>query len=428
MKPQNTIAFFLSLVFLAASVSIAVATPEDDEEDEEASSGITLIAQDDEDDDFLTIGGALRVNAVQEFYEGDTTTENGYITIDTWRLNVEGRTVGIPFNFEYRFYPTFDTHFIHTGWIGWDFSEATQLQLGVSQAPFGNIPFASNSWWFQHGYYMGLEDNRQMGAQLITEICGIDTRAAFYRQPAPAGPSSFATSADEEGASSGVGGDGRYSYNVIPVVDADDRLGIAPDGDQSLRELNTSYLRLAAPIGTTSEIGVSGRLGQLYNRELDEADFTTAISGHASLDLGNFNLMPQVTYFNFEATNDDGSTAQTVPMGAYASGAYPVAAEATKYQLSLSYSWDVDLGPVSNITFYNDYAYLDKANDAFNDTQQNIFGFLLTKGNIFTYVDIASGKNQPWLTDKDSFGTGLGEGVADPDWNTRLNINVGYYF
>lgn len=424
MKSQTTISFFLSLLLLVATATTAGAIPVDDEDDDEdASTGITLIAQDDEDDDFLTIGGALRVNAVQELYEGDTTTENGYITIDTWRLNIEGRTVGIPFNFEYRFYPTFDTHFIHTGWIGWDFSEATQLQLGVSQAPFGNIPFASNSWWFQNGYYMGLEDNRQMGAQLITEIGGIDTRAAFYRQPAPSGPSSDATSF--EGASFGVGGDGRYSYNVIPVA-ADDRLGIAPDGNQSLRELNTSYLRLAAPIGSTSEIGVSGRLGQLYNQVRAETDYTTALSGHASLDVGNFNLMPQVTYFNFEATNDDGSTAQTVPMGAYASGAYPVAAEATKYQISLSYSWDVDLGPVSNITFYNDYAYLDKANDAFNDTQQNIFGFLLTKGKIFTYVDIASGKNQPWLTD--NFGTGLGEGVADPDWNTRLNINVGYYF
>jgi len=420
MKAQITVILLVTCM-LFGTVPQALGMP-DDEEDEDTSS-ITLVSSEADDDDFLTIGGALRVNAVQEFYEGDTTTENGYITIDMWRLNVEGRTVGIPFNFEYRFYPTFDTHFIHTGWVGWDFSDVTQLQLGVSQAPFGNIPFASNSWWFQHGYYLGLEDNRQMGAQLITEIGGIDTRAAFYRQPAPAGPSSFATSF--EGASFGVGGDGRYSYNVIPVAEGD-RLGIAPDGDQSLRELNTSYLRLAAPVGQSSEVGISGRLGQLYNQSLDDTDWTTAISGHASLDVGNFNLMPQVTYFNFDATNDDGSAAQTVPMGAYASGVYPVAAEGTKYQLSVSYSWDVEMGPVSNVTFYNDYAYLDKANDTFNDTQQNIFGFMVTKGNIFTYVDIASGTNHPWLTD--NFGTGLGEGVANPDWNTRLNINVGYYF
>ena len=412
------------VVALAAPLDASALVADlDDEDEEEKEKTVEVTSSQADDDDFLTIGGALRINAVQEFYEGDTTTENSYITIDMWRLNVEGRTVGIPFNFEYRFYPTFDTHFIHTGWVGWDFSDVTQLQLGVSQAPFGSIPFASNSWWFQHGYYLGLEDNRQMGAQLITEIGGIDTRAAFYRQPAPSGPSSFATSF--EGASFGVGGDGRYSYNVIPIAE-EDRLGVAPDGDQSLRELNTSYLRFAAPIGDASEVGVSGRLGQLYNQTLDDTDWTTAISGHASLSFGNFNLMPQVTYFNFDATNDDGTTAQTVPMGAYASGAYPVAAEGTKYQLSVSYSWDVDLGPVSNVTFYNDYAYLDKANEAFNDTQQNIFGFMLTKGNIFTYVDIASGKNHPWLTD--NFGTGLGEGFEDPDWNTRLNINVGYYF
>jgi len=28
----------------------------------------------------------------------------------------------------------------------------------------------------------------------------------------------------------------------------------------------------------------------------------------------------------------------------------------------------------------------------------------------------------------DDFGKGLGSGVADPDWNKRFNINIGYYF
>jgi hypothetical protein len=73
-----------------------------------------------------------------------------------------------------------------------------------------------------------------------------------------------------------------------------------------------------------------------------------------------------------------------------------------------------------------DYTYVDKSNENFYDTQHLIPGFLVTAGNLYTYVDYAMGKNQPWLTD--NFGTGLGTGVKDPQWNTRFNINLGYYF
>lgn len=94
--------------------------------------------------------------------------------------------------------------------------------------------------------------------------------------------------------------------------------------------------------------------------------------------------------------------------------------------LGVSYSLPVSLGPISNITFYNDYTLTKKKKDEFADTQQNILGMLVTAGSIYTYFDIASGKNQPWLTN--NFGAGLGAGSEDAEWNTRLNINIGYYF
>jgi hypothetical protein len=73
---------------------------------------------------------------------------------------------------------------------------------------------------------------------------------------------------------------------------------------------------------------------------------------------------------------------------------------------------------------------------------------MLTAGKVYTYIDLAVGKNQPWLTD--SFGTGLGKGHSYSNqptdyyynlsragqavptqklkWNYRFNINIGYYF
>ena len=376
------------------------------------------VADDDDDESFFEVGGALRLNLVLENYESSIDRSNGYFTLDMWRIDVEAANAGLDFNLEYRFYPTFDTHFIKRGWVGYEPTETTRFQAGITQVPFGNVPFASNSWWFQHGYYVGLEDNFGTGLKMMTEVAGLDLQMAYFLQPAPAGPSST-------GASFGLGGDGRYSYDVIPTTQ-DSRLGNALDGDQSIREMHQGNLRLAAPLGNGSEIGVSAQAGELYNQALDEAELATAYAAHADLNAGRFNVQPQVAYYNYRALNDDGTRSETVPMGAYRSGAYPVAAEGVLYQLSVSYALPVDAGPVSMLTFYNDYAYLDKQNGAFDDTQQNILGLSVTAGDLLVFVDVASGRNHPWLTD--SFGTGLGPGAVDPEWNTRFNINIGYYF
>jgi hypothetical protein len=65
-----------------------------------------------------------------------------------------------------------------------------------------------------------------------------------------------------------------------------------------------------------------------------------------------------------------------------------------------------------------------KDNEDFEDSFHNITGVLITAGNVYTYVDVAQGKNNPWLGDAD----GLGRGDEDAEWNMRFNINMGYYF
>ena len=67
----------------------------------------------------------------------------------------------------------------------------------------------------------------------------------------------------------------------------------------------------------------------------------------------------------------------------------------------------------------------------FQPTIQNITGFLLSAGPVFTYFDIAQGIDQPWLTD--NFGVGVGPGhedlgLGDSEYNVRFNINIGFYF
>ena len=80
----------------------------------------------------------------------------------------------------------------------------------------------------------------------------------------------------------------------------------------------------------------------------------------------------------------------------------------------------------SGVNLYQNYSWMGKAETPFHDSQQHVLGASVAAGALFVYFDLASGRNHPWLTD--DFGVGLGEGRADARWNTRFNVNIGFYF
>jgi len=385
-------------------------------------SGITVIfylffclpdvhsqAETEENEDFLDLGGALRFNLLHEDFEEAGDANSTQFTFDMWRINAVGQHSGVGINFEYRFYPTFNTHFIKQGWFEIDATKKTQVQVGVTQVPFGNLQYNSNSWWFQGPYYVGLEDDHDMGIKVIHKEEKWDLMAAYFIQPEPSGP------ANGE-ASFGIGGSGRYSYDMIPTE------GFS---NQEKQQLNVRYTRLLEHSIGTTEAGGSVMYGGIFNSELDEFSDRSAFSMHMDGKYGKFNVLTQFTYYNFNARNDDGSGAEVVSVGAFGIP-YDIASEAFMYTFSLSYSLDLDAGPLTNITFYNDYTFMDKANSTFNNTHQNVLGALATVGNMFIFFDLASGINHPWLTS--NFGVGMDRGVEDARLNSRLNINIGYYF
>ena len=69
---------------------------------------------------------------------------------------------------------------------------------------------------------------------------------------------------------------------------------------------------------------------------------------------------------------------------------------------------------------------MNKANDSYEDSFMNITGVLVTAGNVYTYVDLAQGKDHPWIGP--AWTNGLASGTPDAEWETRFNINIGYYF
>ncbi len=380
--------------------------------------------------DFVKFGGAVRFNIYSKSWIANKTQPEA--TFDTWRLNVTARTRGVDLNFEYRFYPTFGTHFIKQGWLGYGFTDDLYMQLGVTQVPFGLTPYASHSWWFQGAYYIGLEDDYDMGIKFDYKgIDKLDLSLAYFRQSEPEGPQFGGD------VTFGGSGAGRYSYDLVPADDA------------SNRELNQFNLRAAYHLSETLEVGLSGQVGGNYNSVLNEATTSYAAAGHVLANLGKLTFKGEVLQYNYAAKDNTGKALKTVQMGAYGF-TNMVATEGRMYMASLSYSIPVDFGPINGLEAHVDYTYTDKIEADFTDMQHLIPGFLITAGSIYTYIDLAMGKNQPWLTS--AFGTGLGEGtlyssdaadkyyntdaalqgtpvpMKDLEWEMRFNINIGYYF
>ena len=397
----------------------------------------TVKAQDAEDEDYLNIGGALRINLVSQHYENDPTPENTYATLDTWRINVAASYSGVILDFEYRFYPTFNTHFIHHGYVGYNFSEDLSMQLGVTRVPFGNLDYNSNSWWFLIPYYVGLEDDYNMGIKFSYDVNPkLNITSAYFRQSDPAGPA-YGT------ASFGGPGAGTYSYNIIPDED-----GVLSEtgATSSVREMNQFNMRAAYQIHETTELGFSGQIKGIYNSVLNDTEYGNAWALHSQSNFTDFNLKLQFTSYNYKARDDEGNLLNRIQMGAYGDPYYDdgVAARASIITAGLAYNIPVSWGPISSILPYFDYSLMTKdgyinINSDYGKFQNSIMmvpGFMITAGKVFTYVDFALGKNHPWLTD--TFGTGLGAGktyehglpvpMKDVKWNLRFNVNIGYYF
>ena len=387
-----------------------------------------------EDDEGFTFGGAIRYNIISTSY--NNTKSNPSFTWDTWRLNVDGSMADVDLSFEYRFYPTFGSHFIHHGYLGYAFSDDLYMELGVTQVPFGITTYASHSWWFQGPYYVGLEDDYDMGVNFdYTPSDKLKLSFSYFRQQEPEGPKFGGD------VTFGGSGSGRYSYDIVPGQGGYVENGqFVQDTSASLSELNQFNGRLAYDIAEGWELGISAQVGGIYNRAIDEIETSTAFAGHVVGNFGNFNLKAEYITYDYNAKNDVGHKLDIIQMGAYGyeywgSSAAPgeegfysggVATEANMYVAGLAYTIPVDWGPISSIQPYIDYTLIDKSNENFYDTQHLVPGMLITAGGIYTYVDYAMGKNQPWLTG--SFGKGLGTGVEDAGWNKRFNINIGYYF
>ncbi|MFV8281756.1 hypothetical protein ACNKXS_09440 [Christiangramia marina] len=361
-------------------------------------SGDSSFAQEDPE---LKIGGALRFNYNLSSWKDGQKDRGGDFGYDMFRVNVNGSYQGIYIDAEYRLYSrSFGGGFLKQGWLGYRFNEKEEIQVGLTQVPFGIQQYNSHNWFFNLTYYFGLEDDHDMGVKYVHIDDKFEYNLAFFKN------------AEELrfGGTSEVSPD-RYSYDVVGRN----------------KEVNQFNGKLIYKFGDSikNRLGTSVQYGGLYNLDTEKTGTHYGLALHYEMFYKNWNVKLQAMNIDHDPENLPGESREIIKMGAYGFP-YEVASDFNIYTIAISKSIPVELGPISNIQFYNDFGYQDKKVDNFEDSFMNVTGMLITVGQVYTYVDYAAGYNQSWLGGNfvDDFSTGN----PDAKWEARFNINIGYYF
>lgn len=356
-----------------------------------------------EDSDGVKVGGAIRTNYSVTSYNEGNKDRGGDFDFDIFRLNLSGKINDISVNGEIRFFDYMTA--IKYAYLGYEFADNWQAQAGITQVPFGNGPYNSHNYFFSSNYYVGFEDDFDLGVVVKRQLAdNWKLDVGFFKN-------------DELGGVDGSASDKshRYSYDIVGSRNVNE--GTYDEPANELGEYNTLAGRATYQIeyskNITTDIGVSLLSGGLHDG-VDRAGSYSAWAVHLDSQINNWNIQLQHGEYDYDL--DDQSDRISVAAYAYYD---TVSSKATMSSVNVAYNYAVEWGPISALQFYNDYsAIYDKSDDS-ADTWMNVTGVSVSAGAFFTYFDFVQARNQPFIG-----GTMIGEG----DTERRFNINLGYYF
>ncbi len=360
-------------------------------------------AEDESAVDGIKVGGAVRFQYSNEQYRAGNRKRGGDLDFDIFRLNLDGSIGGVNLSAEWRWFQYMNA--VHHAWVGYDFTEKGQGLAGIHKVPFGILPYNSHNFFFSSNYYVGLEDDYDAGIKYLHKQGPWDLRLGFYLNDEQGGVDGFVDNRAD-----------RYSYDVVGYRVPGE--GIYDDPANELAENNTWNARLAYTFGISDEldieVGLSGQYG-LLNDGSDNVGSHDAFAVHLVANYGRWNLQLQAATYEYDV--DAG--AELMAVGAY-SFFDTIPAKANTYTANLAYSLPVSWGPISNLTFYDDYSLVTSKSARLDDTWMNVLGVAVTAGGLYTYIDYVLAENQPFIGG--SMGSNSGEN------RSRFNINFGYYF
>ena len=346
------------------------------------------------------LGGALRFNYNFCDWKPGHRDRGGDFGFDVLYFKLSGSYRNIILSADYRFYSKdFGGPMLKYGWIGYQFNDKSQMQLGLTGVPFGIQPIASHNFFLQIAYYIGLEDDSDMGIKYLYQGDTWDFTFAFFKNA-----DELLFGSDNETS------DDRYGYDVA-------------GRNKEINQINgQAFYKFGE--STRQRLGGSAEFGQLYNLDTRKNGTHYAFALHYELTTKRVSLKAQLTTYAMNPKNGEGDDDELISMTAYGAP-YLVAAKANVYMLGSGYTIPVNRKFLKKIQVYNDFGWLDKQNNDYKDSFQNVTGCMLDGGPVCIYVDYALGKNHGWLGPNFN---GFGAGGESDSWHARFNVNVGYYF
>jgi len=366
--------------------------------------GETETVAEDKPEKSLTIGGAFWLNYANKSWQSKDEGKKGGFNFDMFRLDVDATQGDFILDTQWRFYSYMNT--IHHGWIGYKFEEDNQVELGVTQVPFGLRPWMSHNYFFSLGYYIGLEDDYDAGIKWTSKYDNLDLELAYFRNEELGDASNFE----------------RYSVDVAVT---DEQRNEEVDQFNAVVRYTMKHSQ-----DFETEFGLSGLYGGLYNRDTHDTGDHWATAAHLDSKYKYWNLELQWAKYAYNPESPDSEDPRLDHLITFSNlaSSTQVAAKGDLYVFNITRDFNVDWGPISHLNCYNDYSYIDKKESSFKDSQLNTTGCLVTAGPTLIYVDIINGKNAWYLNDPSgTYESNMGTGGND-DWETRFNINFEYYF
>lgn len=349
----------------------------------------------------LELHGAVRFNYINSSWKAEQKAKGGEFGYDMIAIKPKASYKKLSLNAEYRFYSeAFGGSFLKSGWIAYHFNPKDQIQAGLVYVPFGIQQYNSNNWFFNITYYVGLEDDHDMGLKYVHEDETFEYAFAFFKN---AEEMQFVGGEEHDSS--------RYSYDVV-------------GRNKETNQLNGNFVwKFGGHVD--HRLGVSAQAGQLYNLDTKENGNHYAFALHYEVYYHEWNFKISLNHVAHNPKNGEGLPNDRIQMGAYGVP-YEVATNFNIYTLSASRKFDINWGPFEKIEAYNDFGWMQKQKKEFDSSIMNVVGFKITAGNLLTFVDYAAGYNHSWLGGNfvDDFSTG----TPGAKWEARFNINVGYYF
>jgi hypothetical protein len=364
-----------------------------------------------QDSTLFKIGGALRYTYSLSSWKDKQIDRGGDVGFDVFLLNAKAKHKNISLDAEYRFYSKANGgQTLKYGFASYQFDVHNKIELGVTQVPFGITTYNSSGWFYSINYYVGLEEDYDMGIKYSFTNKNWNLDFAFFKN---AEQFNFGDNSDLD--------DSRYSYDISSIK-KDDKLIYR---NKEINQLNLKSEYKTDNKNLKNSFGISGQYGLLYNLDTEKYGNQYAFAIHYKMNFRRIMLLAQATHYNYSAKNPENQNNNQIAITAYGAPSY-IASRANTYTLGLSYNLPLNHSILSEITFYNDFGFMDKIHSNFKDSYVNSSGVLLSTGAIFIYVDYSLAKNHSCIGN--SYEDAFSIGDKTNKWESALTVNIGYYF